>query len=112
MKGEALIKQERYEQIHKHGFSLQRDWESYQEGELVQAALFCEEQAEIEKGDHENQKYPEFWNKHFENKIREKTKIQKYTVAGAFYLAEYERTGDSIYQRKAKAIARKINKLL
>jgi len=41
--GLSLIKQERREQINKHGWTLEQD-RFYKEGQLVQAALFCIDQ--------------------------------------------------------------------
>ena len=110
--GIELIVQERKEQIEKHGWSLDHD-ASYADGQLIEAALFCYEQARINLGiiHHENRQWPEGWIKHFENKIRNKPAIEQLTVCGAFWIAEYDRTNNKEFQFKANEIASEIDAL-
>lgn len=105
-----LIEQERKEQIEKHGWSLDHD-ASYADGQLIEAALFCYEQARINLGviHHESRQWPDGWIKHFEDKIRNKSAIEQLTVCGAFWLAEYDRTNDEQYKIKAHVIGLEID---
>lgn len=108
--GIELITQERKEQIEKHGWSLDHD-ASYADGQLIEAALFCYEQARINIGilHHETRQWPSGWIKHFEDKIRAKTVIEQMTVCGAFWLAEFDRTDDKQYRTKALAMGAEID---
>lgn len=90
--GIELIAAERQEQISKHGFSLERDKEFYQSGQLIDAALFCMDVAA--NGENAKSSPPTGWVPFFEEKIRSKSKIGALKVAGAFYMAETERKGD------------------
>lgn len=81
--GMELIKRERHEQIHKHGFSVENDF-YYSKKELVQAAEYCLMLAGyIDK----NVFWPDGWDAHFEHKILNKSEVQKMIVAGAFLMA-------------------------
>lgn len=89
--GIQLIQQERGEQVYKHGFSLEADADHYRKGELVQAALYCMDQASKPETQPDRVEWPEGWGLLWEDKIRRKTKIGKLIVAGAFYMAEGQR---------------------
>lgn len=112
-KGIELINEERKEQIEKHGWSLDHD-ASYADGQLIEAALFCYEQARINLGiiHHESRQWPMGWIKHFEDKIRNKSAIEQLTVCGAFFLAEYDRTDNKDLEYKAYEIATEIDDLV
>ena len=58
--GAQSIAIERYEQIVKHGFSLETDAEFYENEELLQAARFC---LGVDG-------WPENWDLHFADKIQ------------------------------------------
>ena len=109
-----LIKQERAEQIKKHGFSLEKDCIYNKNGELLQAALFCKEQAFIKLFGNKQEliKWPDFWNKHFESKIRSKSVIDQLITCGAFYLAEFDRTKNKLYHEHYIDISHLIDGLL
>lgn len=112
--GIELIKEERREQIEKHGWSLDHD-ASYGDGQLKQAAFFCFEQARIKLGSTtptETVKWPDGWIKYFEDKIRNKSVIEQLTVCGAFWLAEYDRTENQYFKTKANSIALKIDNFI
>jgi hypothetical protein len=111
--GIELIAQERTEQIEKHGWSLEHD-QYYGEGQLVQAAKFCIEQAmkSIAGRIKEMHKWPEGWDNYFQDKIRNKSIIGQYTVAGAFFMAENDRLGSNEFQPRIDAIASEIDRLL
>lgn len=111
-KGIELIEKERQEQIEKHGWSLDHD-ASYADGQLVEAALFCYEQARIKLGiiHHESRQWPNGWIKHFEDKIRNKSAIDQLSVCGAFWLAEYDRTNDRQFKIKAHSVGSEIDHL-
>ncbi|GAB3994697.1 hypothetical protein GCM10028807_32890 [Spirosoma daeguense] len=82
--GIELIAKERNEQINKHGFDEAND--DYQNGELVEAALFAiAPNGEFEK------RWPDGWYEHFEEKIKNKDRIGQLKVAGAFLAAEIDR---------------------
>src|SRR6185295_3506717 len=91
--GIELIKEERREQWEKHGFTLDHDAKFYKKGELFQAATFCLELKSLngEPPARMLSSWPKGWGEHFENKIRNKTRIGQLIVAGAFLLAENER---------------------
>ena len=112
--GIELIKKEREEQIHKHGFSLQKDAEFYKNGELMQASDFCLEQARIKAGiiNVERIKWPDGWGEYFEQKIRNKSVIDQLTVCGAFILAEKDRTNDNNLDIPIDIISKKIDNLI
>lgn len=111
--GIELILKERQEQINKHGWSLDHD-ASYSDGQLVEAALFCYEQARIKLGriHHGNRQWPDGWIKSFEEKIINKPVIEQLTVCGAFYIAEYDRTHSYVFLQSAFEVASKIDYLL
>lgn len=108
--GIEMIQQERWEQINKHGFSLEHDKDYYQKGELVEAAKFC--MSLLKDGPElENAKWPDGWTADpWVEKLKSKTDIGKLTVAGAFYLAEMQR-GPKAYSSQIMAIAKWIDKL-
>lgn len=110
--GIELIKEERREQIEKHGWSLEHD-QYYKNGQLVEAARFCVEKAQIKQGlkDKEDHEWPSGWDQYFEDKIRDKSIIGQYVVAGAFYMAENDRTNSSNYQYLIDMIAEEIDRL-
>lgn len=112
--GMQLIEQERHEQVYKHGFSLEHDAEYYQKGELIQAALFCQDQANKINGVGEKVKWPWTGEKGdlFADKIRKKDRIGQLKVAGAFYLAESERTSTDEYKYDIAQIAAQIDNIL
>lgn len=109
--GIELIAQERREQIEKHGWSLDHD-KDYADGQLLQAAEFCLDQARQKQTGIKVvfQYWPKGWLKHFEDKIRNKSVIGQLTVAGAFYLAEQDRTGQD-YSETINQIAAEIDRL-
>lgn len=102
-----LIEKEREEQIKKHGFSLEKDAMYYKNGELLQAAAFCKEQAmkKLFGNKEELIKWPARWDTYFEDKVRNKPVIEQLTVCGAFYLAELDRTGEGVHREKAIGIS-------
>jgi len=110
--GIELIAKERQEQIEKHGWPIHSD-RDYGRGQLLQAAEFCLDQARRKQTGIEVdiQTWPEGWRKHFEGKIRSKSAIQQYIVAGAFYVAEHDRTGDD-YSKITNQIAAEIDRLI
>lgn len=80
--GIELIAQERFEQIEKHGFSVEND-EFYSQNELLKAALFCINPDVFE--------WPFYWQEKFRDKILNKSDEERLTVAGAFIAAEIDR---------------------
>lgn len=110
--GIELITEERREQIEKHGWSLEHD-QYYKNGQLVEAAHFCLEQAQIKQGskDTEQHEWPSGWDQYFEDKIRSKSIIGQLTVAGAFYMAENDRLITTEYQDLIEAIANEIDRI-
>lgn len=114
MTGIERIKKERAEQIHKHGFTLEKDAEFYKNGELLQAADFCLEQAKIKTGvqGFGQIDWPNGWDKYFRDKIYGKSVINQLTVCGAFILAEKDRTGEDDLDEDINRIASKINNLI
>lgn len=109
--GIELINEERQEQIHKHGFSLEKDREYYQNGELKQAAKYCLMLAEFGHYEGKNVFWPSGWDKSYEHKIINKTKVGKLIVAGALFMAEGERVGDKkAYELLIKDIAEEIDR--
>lgn len=109
--GIELIQDERNEQIHKHGFSLEKDKQYYQKGELKQAAQYCLMLAKF--GYYEDKKvfWPHGWDWHYEQKITNKTKVGKLIVAGALLLAEGERVGIDGHLPLVQSIAEEIDRL-
>lgn len=100
--GIELIKNERKEQIKKHGYTRSHDKKHNTQAELIQGARYCLGEAE----------WPMFWSPMFKQKIDRKTQIQKLIVAGAFYMAEQDRIGPKRnYANAIKALARRIDKL-
>lgn len=90
--GIELITQERQEQIEKHGFSVVKDAEFYEDFELIQAALFCIDQAtETGFGLKTGINWPKAWGIKFKKKILAKDRIGQLKVAGAFIAAEIDR---------------------
>jgi len=110
--GIELINQERQEQIEKHGWSLEHD-QYYRDHQLIEAAHFCIEQAQIKEGlkKTEQHEWPSGWDQFFEDKIREKSIVDQYVVAGAFYMAEIDRTNSTEYQDIVEGIAAKIDRI-
>ncbi|GAA4328400.1 hypothetical protein GCM10023184_18260 [Flaviaesturariibacter amylovorans] len=80
--GAQHIAQERYEQIHKHGWDASNDAD-YGNGELLRAAAFCL--------DSQYFTWPNGWSEHFRDKILAKDRVQQLRVAGAFIAAEIDR---------------------
>lgn len=109
--GIELIAEERSEQIEKHGFSLELDARYYKNKELVQAAEFCLLQAGFSGYEDKNVFWPSGWDKHFMNKILNKSRIGQLTVAGAFLKAENERRGDDLHDYLINDIAGEIDRL-
>lgn len=85
MNGIELIAQERKEQIEKHGFSIELDHDYYNRGELLQAADFALHPLS------EQSSWPEEWDQHFAERIRNKDRIGQLKVAGALIAAEIDR---------------------
>lgn len=115
--GIELIKDERQEQIQKHGFSLERD-KHYVNGELFQAASYCSELKSVqnERGQWVSPakmlfKWPKGWGIKHERKIRNKTRVEQLIVSGAFFMAENDRLGSPVYQREIESIAAAIDKI-
>lgn len=110
--GIELIAKERLEQIHKHGWSLEHD-KYYKNGQLIDAARFCVEQARIKQGlkDKEEHEWPSGWDQYFEDKIRGKSIVDQYAVAGAFYMAENDRTNSTDYQYLIEMISAEIDRI-
>lgn len=80
--GIALIAKERFEQIHKHGYTVEND-EFYTDNELIKAALFCINHRQFE--------WPFYWNNDTRDKVKyEKTEIQRLATAGAFIAARID----------------------
>ena len=79
--GIELITQEREEQIKKHGWTMQHDEQTHDDGELQQIAMY------ILANGHD---FPVGWEK-LESKIKTKTQIEKLTIAGALIAAEIDR---------------------
>lgn len=82
--GIELITKERDEQINKHKWNETDD--DYKSGELVEAALFCLD-SQFEFLD----RWPEGWQDHFKQRIKQKSRIDQLKVAGAFLAAEIDR---------------------
>lgn len=112
--GIELIADERQEQIEKHGFSVEND-KYYAKKELAQAAKYCLMLAEFkEKSGRiacKNVYWPENWDRHFENKILNKPRIEQLIVAGALFMAENERRGDNFWSDFINLIAAEIDRL-
>ena len=80
-KGAELITQERLEQINKHGWNATD--KDYVNQELIQAAWFTMNPDLFA--------WPDGWQDYFKNKIKNKTHLERLTVAGAFIAAEIDR---------------------
>lgn len=78
------VAKERWEQIHKHGFLIQND-QYYEEGELVQAALFCI------SPDNPLFYWPVKWDKIFRDKIIKKSLTERMIIAATLLTAESDR---------------------
>lgn len=90
--GIELIAQERQEQIEKHGFSVKDDAEYYKLYELLQAALFCIDQAiPAGYGLKTGIGWPQNWGREFEVKILSKDVVGQLKVAGAFIAAQIDK---------------------
>lgn len=111
--GMELIVQERKEQIEKHGWSLEQD-QDYKFEQLAQAAYFCLDQANIKQSGIKTEyfRWPVGWDRHFEQKIRDKSIIGQLTVAGAFLMAENDRLRSIKWNLHIDSIAKRIDKLL
>lgn len=81
-KGAGLIAQERWEQVHKHGWDETNDAD-YGDGELLQAALYSINPTQFN--------WPFGWDNHFAVKIYNKSRVDQLKVAGAFIAAEIDR---------------------
>lgn len=77
---EAL--EERYEQVHEHGFDVINDL-NYGHNELLKAALFSLNPDQFE--------YPYNWRPEFRQKIINKTEKQRLRVAASFVIAALDR---------------------
>lgn len=112
-KGIELIAIERQEQIEKHGWSLERDKEYYKNGELIQAAKFCEIATGRGIGftGSGDAVWPNEWDDYFRRKILSKSKIGALVVAGAFYMAENDRWGTKDFQSEVDRIAAEIDNI-
>jgi hypothetical protein len=114
MTGIELIAQERKEQIEKHGFTFEKYDQYYVNGELLQAACFCLEQANtkqyfVRPEDDIKAIWPKNWDISFKNKIIAKSRVCKLIVAGAFFMAENDRVGDTLLQPYINNIAAEID---
>lgn len=81
--GVSLIAAERQEQIVKHSFSVQSDFEYYNNNELLIAADFA-----LHEG---NLIFPKNWDEKYAKKIKAKDRISQLKVAGACIAAEIDR---------------------
>lgn len=110
--GIRRIQIERNQQIRKHGFTRKRD-QSYKAGELIQAAKCCLEKVGHGPGfTNIEHPWPATWDAYHERTISMKDDIGKLVVAGAFYMAENDRTNDDKYTNDILRIASKIDALL
>lgn len=100
--GIELIAQERQEQVEKHGYTKERD-ALYTNGELLRAADFCTNPREGV--------WPLNWSTMPKYRIIEKSKVGQLICAGAFYMAEQDRTGTLDYQERILEIAAEIDRL-
>lgn len=73
---------------------------------MKQAANFCLNPTS------EKNSWPATWNTLHKYKILEKTRIEQLTCAGAFYLAENDRTGNNDCSIFIKLIAEEIESLI
>lgn len=80
--GIQKIALERWEQINKHGYDIKTD-SYYSENELIKAALYAINPDMFE--------FPFNWDSDARDKIYLKSKIERYTVAGAFIVAAIDR---------------------
>jgi len=80
--GCQIICEERWEEIFKHGWNLERD-QDYANEELLKAALFCIDQKRFE--------FPWGWMESYRTKILYKSRIDQLKVAGALIAAEIDR---------------------
>jgi hypothetical protein len=81
--GSLLSALERYEQVYKHGFSIENDYAFYKDGELKQAAMFCLFPTIYQ--------WPRGWDLHFKDKILLKSEIERSVIASAFLSSEADR---------------------
>jgi len=91
--GIEMIKNERQEQIEKHGFNAEHDdREDNKHGELAQAAacLLSMDFAEW-RGESIWVDYPDSWSSEHEDRFRKKNKIDRLVIAGALIAAEIDR---------------------
>lgn len=109
--GIELIAEERQEQIHKHGFSLQTDADFYRNKELLQAAEYCLMLAGFPGYSGKNVFWPDGWDDHFIFKINNKTVVGQLTVAGAFLMTENDRRNDKLHEPLINEIAAEIDRL-
>ena len=82
----SLIFEERQSQINDHGFSNEHALnhpEFYEEGEHLDAAIFCLMEL--------NAFWPKHWDEHYRDKVAAKGPINKLIVAAALIVAEIER---------------------
>lgn len=89
--GMEIISNERFEQIHKHGYTIQKDLKFYQKGELIQAAFFCMDKAtdwQFRPDGYVEHEWPQNWDEYAKRKICQKDFIGKIACAGAFFMAE------------------------
>lgn len=93
-----LIKNERFEQTNKHGYTAQHDDEVNGEAQLQFAA-----EAIIDAKDYA---FPAGWDLTSVQKMCDKPELERLIIAGAFYTAEQERI-----ERRISEIKVAINKL-
>lgn len=110
--GNDLIIEERKKQIEK-GYTTEHDNRHNSSYELTRVALYCIEQALIKLGTREKESYtyPVNWSKAFKFKISNMSVIKLMTVAGAFFIAERERTGNDEWTKRAAKVASSIDYL-
>ena len=112
-KGMKLIAQERQNQIEKCGFSLEFD-KGWTKGQLLEAAYFSIHQAELKMYGRTVGSVP--WPKkmgiYFKRKIEKKSVVEQYTVAGALFWAENDRTQSHEWDTHINVMASIIDILL
>ena len=94
MNGIDWIKEERQEQIEKHGFDAEHDDKGFNaNSEMLQAAGYL--MGEVARGKNLSDTFwvdfPQPWNLDFKKKFDQKSDIEKLAVAGALVAAEIDR---------------------
>jgi hypothetical protein len=93
---------ERNDQIHKHGFTVENDVLHNPNGELIIAARALMKEL---PNPHD---FPEHWGIAFVRKLMRKTLIERYIIAGALIAAEVDRK--KYLEEKEKLSRKLINK--